>query len=740
MVRSETQTDADEQIESLIRSREDDDWEVRRDAVRKLGEIDDERVIEPLTEARRDDNADVRAEALDALRIIDDRRVVEPLIKALKNRSVRDYAIPLFKKIGGIRAIKSLIKSIDSTDEGVRWHTTPELVKIGKPVVASLIKALKHRSKDVRTYAARVICAMEDPKTVDHLIGVLKYKNMQGIIIPTLCKIGDERVVELLIGLLERRDEWRSGEWRNWQEYGGDMYGYYPAEEYSIPLALGRIGDPRAVEPLIKAFDECRYGDDVAGGSIAYALGEIGDQRAVEPLIKTLKHPNAYTRRKAATALGMIGDPRAIEPLISALGDHRSRDVWYAAMDALVKIGEPAGKVLIKASTYPDDALSERFKAFVEPIGRNRLDNRGGHMHRYIEDTLSKLIKKSEAVESWVKACRYRDGLILLAENGRLTVKELTEELENDNWVVRWGAVVALGKIDGMIAIEPLISALDDEDIRDTVIPILCKINDVRIVEPLIETLESGEWQDFYDVFRHERKYIVPMALGRIGDPRAVEPLIEAMTKQLGGVYRWNVINALVTIGEPSVKPLINALGDVCDKSSAYSLDDTGEPVIKRLVDKLRRTGRFGLVYGDDACASIRTVLDWIGEPAVEPLMEALKDENVVVRAEAAGVLGMIGDPRAVEPLINTLGDEDARLHAAVSLGKIGESAVTSLIGVVSDEDVIVRALTAHALGEIGDPRAVDPLRQLLDDSDESVRDIAAHALEAIDQTTRDGR
>lgn len=712
---------------------------MRRDAVRKLGEIDDERVIEPLTEARRDDNADVRAEALDALRIIEDRRVVEPLIRALKNRSVRDYAIPLFKKIGGIRAIKSLIKSIDSTDEGVRWHTTPELVKIGKPVVASLIKALKHRSKDVRTYAARVICAMEDPKTIDHLIGVLKYKNMQGIIIPTLCKIGDERVVELLIGFFEKNEGKISDEWRNWYEYGDEMYGFYPANKYAVPLALGRISDPRAVEPLIQAFDECRYSDDVAGGSIAYALGEIGDQRAVKPLIKTLKHPNAYTRRKAATALGMIGDPRAIEPLISALGDHRSRDVWYAAMDALVEIGEPAGKILIKASAYPDDVLSERFEAFVEPIGRNKLDNRGGHMHKYIEDTLSKLIQESEAVESWVKARRYRDGLILLAENGRLTVEELTEELETDNWVVRWGAVVALGEIDGMSAIEPLISTLDDGDIRDITIQILCKTDDVRIVEPLIETLESGEWQNFYDVFRRERKYTVPMALGRIGDPKAVEPLIRAMTKQFEDVYCWDIIGALVMIGEPSVKLLIKALGDVCDKSSAYSLDDTSEAGIKRLIGKLYWIDPSISWYGANMCASMRTALDWIGEPAVEPLIEVLKDENAVVRAEAASVLGMIGDPRAVEPLINTLGDEYARLHAAVSLGKIGESAVASLIGVVSDEDAIVRALTAHALGEIGDPRAVDPLRQLLDDSDESVRDIAAHALEAIDQTTRDG-
>ena len=63
-----------------------------------------------------------------------------------------------------------------------------------------------------------------------------------------------------------------------------------------------------------------------------------------------------------------------------------------------------------------------------------------------------------------------------------------------------------------------------------------------------------------------------------------------------------------------------------------------------------------------------------IGEPAVEPLIAALKDSDDCVRREATEALGKIGEP-AVEPLIAALKDSDdyVRREAAEALGKIGE-------------------------------------------------------------------
>jgi HEAT repeat protein len=73
---------------------------------------------------------------------------------------------------------------------------------------------------------------------------------------------------------------------------------------------------------------------------------------------------------------------------------------------------------------------------------------------------------------------------------------------------------------------------------------------------------------------------------------------------------------------------------------------------------------------------------------SIEPLIQALKDENPDIRASAANALGYIGDIRAVEPLILALNDDlrEVRMNAAMALGKIGDSrALQPLIRVIKE-------------------------------------------------------
>jgi hypothetical protein len=74
-------------------------------------------------------------------------------------------------------------------------------------------------------------------------------------------------------------------------------------------------------------------------------------------------------------------------------------------------------------------------------------------------------------------------------------------------------------------------------------------------------------------------------------------------------------------------------------------------------------------------CAGIEAarVLVKLGVPSVEPLIDALKDKEPLVRQRAAWVLGEIKDPRAIEPLIGALKDDDfiVRGNAASALRRI---------------------------------------------------------------------
>ena len=73
--------------------------------------------------------------------------------------------------------------------------------------------------------------------------------------------------------------------------------------------------------------------------------------------------------------------------------------------------------------------------------------------------------------------------------------------------------------------------------------------------------------------------------------------------------------------------------------------------------------------------------------------------------AAAAKALGMLGDARAVQPLIKLLERSDGRKEAAVSLGQIGDkSAIVPLRHALVDNNKNVRRAVAEALGQLGEP------------------------------------
>ena len=96
----------------------------------------------------------------------------------------------------------------------------------------------------------------------------------------------------------------------------------------------------------------------------------------------------------------------------------------------------------------------------------------------------------------------------------------------------------------------------------------------------------------------------------------------------------------------------------------------------------------------------------------VQDEIAALKDQDEIVRNAAAIALGILGDARAVEPLIPCLKDQalSVRSSAIQALGKLGDVAVEPLIACLKDQERFVQESAASALGELGDKRAVEPL------------------------------
>ncbi len=139
----------------------------------------------------------------------------------------------------------------------------------------------------------------------------------------TLGDIGDKKAAGALIAILEGK------------QAGEEL-------RKSVAEALGKIGDTGAVEPLLNV--ACGDDDYAVRCLSVIALGELGDRRAVDGLLALLSDrgsPLVRTRGLAAQALGKMGDQRAVEALIAAVLDPRESEwvkdnvVW-----ALGQIGD----------------------------------------------------------------------------------------------------------------------------------------------------------------------------------------------------------------------------------------------------------------------------------------------------------------------------------------------------------------------------------------------------------------
>jgi HEAT repeat protein len=174
--------------------------------------------------------------------------------------------------------------------------------------------------------------------------------------------------------------------------------------------------------------------------------------------------------------------------------------------------------------------------------------------------------------------------------------------------------------------------------------------------------------------------------------------------------------NAIIALGKErnprAIKPLIDLLKEdssfVREKASK-TLVRLGKPAIEPLIQSLkdhRINNRSALV------------LKSYWKNAVEPLINALKSDERNIRLWAAKVLGWIKDPRAVEPLITALEDKDKEVQENVveALSATRDPGVVEpLISfLLTCEENNLQLLTVKTLGELRDQRAVDPIITVL--------------------------
>lgn len=128
-------------------------------------------------------------------------------------------------------------------------------------------------------------------------------------------------------------------------------------------LGRFRVTEPEAIATLIMALNDERDRAPDGGYPLrrnaARALGKLGDKRAVEPLIRCLQFPDFYVREAAAQALEMLGDKNSIPALMELLeggvaaaqfvpGKPHLVQPYEAAIEALGTLGATEAMPLIE--------------------------------------------------------------------------------------------------------------------------------------------------------------------------------------------------------------------------------------------------------------------------------------------------------------------------------------------------------------------------------------------------------
>jgi HEAT repeat protein len=135
------------------------------------------------------------------------------------------------------------------------------------------------------------------------------------------------------------------------------------------------------------------------------------------------------------------------------------------------------------------------------------------------------------------------------------------------------------------------------------------------------------------------------------------------------------------------------------------------------------------LTVQESATSILATIADI---RVLDVLLSALSSTDWIVRMHAAKGLGRIADPRCIARMMPLLQDKvkAVRVEAAEALARIGQAAVPSLLEALQSREWLVKLHAIEALGKMQSPDTVEPLLFVLfNDPDAAVRTDAVRAL-----------
>ncbi len=192
-----------------------------------------------------------------------------------------------------------------------------QLLGVMPNAIAPLCDMLRHPDAGAQVSAVEMLEHLLDPRSVDALIDAMGQPAVREAAVRTLKKLGAIRArIDEAFNALR------------------DVEGASEREEVRMATVIDLLGIGRpSVEVLIEYLED---DDWLVREAAADLLGKIGDVRAVEPLMRRLRvDKDTGVKELALKSLGLIGDARPVELYIEAIP---IRPLRVYAMEALAKV------------------------------------------------------------------------------------------------------------------------------------------------------------------------------------------------------------------------------------------------------------------------------------------------------------------------------------------------------------------------------------------------------------------
>ena len=666
-----SQDEALEPGASLLPALKDTSWRVRRAAVDGVSRRAAPDAIAALLNSMREDhhNLSLLNSALQVLALTD-VDTFSPLVEFLHDPDP-DLRLQAALALGEQRdqkAVAPLMDALNDSDINVRYHVIEALGKLRAIESAEALASIAASRDFFLAFPA----------------------------LESLMQIGDARVVPRIVPLLD-----------------DELLG-----EPSV-VALGKLGDEKAVEPLVNELNTRpelaqvvaeslttlyeRYDKLYGEGKLIADLSRRGINAAgAQNLLAALDHASAEKLRGIALVLGWLEGPAVDQALTRLLGHESARS---EVIEALVRHGSGVTALLLE-QLHADDLDVRRAAAVA--LGRIGDPAATTSLIEVLDDETDLTIPTVNALAK-IGDQRAFEALLALIGHADAAVRQAVI-----------GALNSLGSRQMPARIIPLLSD-PDPNVRESAVKIAGYFGYPECAELLLVRCQDPDERVRRAAIEH---------LPFLQDERVVDTLVHSLHHETARV-RASAASAIGHVDSPRVRPLlISALDDEDSWVRYFAARALGTRKFGESVDTLER------VVQTDTSTHVRIAaleaLGQIGGERAATIAGTFVEANDPDLANAALVaLGNIPHPAATEPLVKSLRSPqpDRRRQAAAALGQQRNPDVQEHLerSAAGDDQPAVFEAAMVALSKLATPEAIAGLIALTEDPVR--RDAACSAL-----------